>query len=256
MDKCQNKNLAEELTGLLIKLNEGKSKVSLRKQANRLITHITPHDIARAESNLMKNGYTLKKIQQLSASFVLMGVLEGRNDKTLRSKLPDNHVLRKVMAEHEMFRCFIADLEDIASHIQQLDELSETSTEFMRLSHIVEHLNSMEEHMDREDDLLFPALKEHGWKSLFSRIESEHVYIHMSINDLVKLLMAFDKMPFSNFKTRLMSTVRYLCPLMREHLFHEDRVLFPLAVSMVEDTEMWDLLRHISNEIGYCGIHL
>ena len=160
------------------------------------------------------------------------------------------------MAEHEIFRCFIAELEDLAAAIQQMDKLTDTSTEFMRLSHIVEHLNSMDEHMNREDDVLFPALKEYGWKSLFSWIESEHVYIHMSVNDLVKLLMAFDKMPLGNFKTRLMSTVRYLCPMLREHLFHEDRVLFPLAVSMVEDAKTWDRIQSICNEIGYCGIHL
>ncbi|MHC4554221.1 MAG: hypothetical protein ACYSUS_02830, partial [Planctomycetota bacterium] len=106
------------------------------------------------------------------------------------------------------------------------------------------------------DDVLFPALKERGWKSLFCRIESEHTYIQMAVDDLIKLIMVFEKMPFHNFKTKLMSTVRYLCPLLREHLFHEDRVLFPLAVSTIDDEALWERLRHTCNEIGYCGIHL
>ncbi len=255
MDKCKHNGLAEELTGFLMKLNEGKSDNRIRKEATRLITHITPKDIARAEQRLARNGLPLKKIQQLSAAFVLMGVLEG-NEDGLRSRLGPHHILRKVMAEHEMMRCFLADLEDVALQIQQVERLGATSREFMRLAHIVEHLNSLEEHMDREEDVLFPALKKHGWKSLFEHIESEHIHILMSINDLVKLVMAFDKMPFGTFKTRLMSTVRYLCPLMREHLFREDRALFPLAVSMVSDDKVWDHLRKICNEIDYCGIHL
>ncbi len=255
MDKCKNNSLAEELTGFLMKLNEGQNDTRLRKQATRLISNITPKDIARAEQRLARSGFPVKKIQQLSATFVLMGVLEG-DMESLRSRLSANHILRKVMAEHEMIRCFLADLEEVALQIQQAERLGPASREFMRLAHIVEHLNALDEHMDREDDVLYPALKDHGWRSLFEHIESEHVHIQLSINDLVKLVMAFDKMPFGNFKTRLMSTVRYLCPLLREHLFREDRALFPLAVSMVSDEQVWNRLRKICNEIDYCGIHL
>lgn len=255
MDNGKNNSVTEELTGFLMKLNEGKRDNLIRKQANRLISNVTPKDVARAEQRLARNGFPIKKIQQLSTTFVLMGVLEN-NDDNLRSRLSTHHILRKVMAEHEMMRCFLADLEEVALQIQQAEQLGATSREFMRLAHIVEHLNSLEEHMDREDDVLFPALKQQGWKSLFEHIESEHIHILMSINDLVKLVMAFDKMPFNNFKTRLMSNVRYLCPLMREHLFREDRALFPLAVSMVSDEKVWDHLRKVCNEIDYCGIHL
>ncbi len=255
MDKCGSNSRAEELTCFLIKLNKAKNVTGLRKQASRLILNVTPGDIAQAENKLVEIGLPIKKIQRLSASFVLMGILEENADE-LRSRLPVGHILRKVMAEHEMMQCFIADLEDLASQIHQKDNLTPNSSEFMRLSHIVEHLNSLEEHIDRENDVLFPMLREQGWKSLFDHIESEHAYILISIRDLVKLVMAFDKMPFGTFKTRLMATVRYLGPILREHLFREDRAIFPLAVSMVRDEKIWKKLRHICDEIDYCGIHL
>lgn len=255
MDRCKDNRLAEELADFLLKLNNGKRNNGLRKEANRLLSNISPDDIARAERELAKGGLSLKKIQQLSASFILMGVLE-ENETDLRARLPDGHILRKIMAEHEMTLCFIADLEDIAMQIRSKDTLTPTSGEFMRLAHIVEHLNSLEEHMDRENDVLFPALSQQGWQNLFTHIEHEHTYIQMSINDLVKLITAFDKMPFNNFKTRLLATVRYLCPLLREHLSREDRAIFPLAVSMIRDDKVWDRLRRICNEIDYCGIHL
>jgi DUF438 domain-containing protein len=255
MDRCKDNRLAEELADFLLKLNNGKGNNGLRKEANRLLSSISPDDIAKAERELAKNGLSLKKIQQLSASFILMGVLE-ENETDLRARLSGGHILRKIMAEHEMTICFLADLEDIAAQIRQKDSLTPTSGEFMRLAHIVEHLNSLEEHMDRENDVLFPALSRQGWQSLFTHIEHEHTYIQMSINDLVKLITTFDKMPFNNFKTRLLATVRYLCPLLREHLSREDRAIFPLAVSMIRDDKVWDRLRRICNEIDYCGIHL
>jgi len=255
MNEHKNKNLAEELTRFLIELCESKDKDALQKRANRLIDAVSPNDFERAERNLMRNGIPPRKIQQLSTLFIMMGLAE-KQKSDLRPRLPDYHILRKVMAEHEMLRCFLADLEEVAIQIQEASHLTVTSGEFMRLSHIVEHLNSLDEHIGREDDVLFPALQKYGWKSLFMQISSEHTYIQMAVDDLLKLLVAFEKMPFTNFKTRLLSTVRYLCPLLREHLFHEDRVLFPLAVSITDDNNLWERLRQICNEIGYCGIHL
>jgi len=255
MDKCENDSLVEELTGFLLKLNRSKKTDHLRKQAERLMSTITPNAIVLAERELAKSGLSLKKIQQLSASFILLGVLQ-ENQTHLRARLPADHILRKVMAEHEMTLCFIADLEEITAQIAEKNQLSPTSAEFMRLAHVVEHLNALEEHMDRENDVLFPALRSQGWQSLFDHIEHEHTYIQMSIQDLVKLITAFDKMSFDNFKARLLTTVRYVCPLLKEHLHREDEAIFPLAVSLVRNPKTWDKLRQVCNEIDYCGIHL
>jgi DUF438 domain-containing protein len=255
MESNKNQSLAEELSRFLIKLGDSKDKEKLRKQASRLIESITPDDFASAERKLIDNGVSVSKIHKLSAMFLMLGLIESEC-ADLRRQLPDYHILRKVMAEHDMIRCFLSDLEDVAEHFQVASKLAVSSSEFMRLSHIVEHLNSLEEHISREDDVLYPALQEHDWKSLFIQISTEHTYIMMAVNDLLKLVFAFENMPFSNFKTRLLSTVRYLCPLLREHLFHEDRVLFPLAISMNHDEKLWERLRHICNQIDYCGIHL
>lgn len=255
MKKCENQSVAEELTGLLLKLSEGKNDHHTRKQANRLISRIGPTDIAHAERRLIENGLSLKKVQQLSAAFVLMGVLDD-NSSDLRHRLPDGHILRKVMAEHEIIRCFLAELEELNDHIQKTEKVSPASAEMMRLAHLAEHLNAMEEHVDRENDVLFPALRTHGWESLFSRIQSDHVYLKMAVNDLIKLTIAAERMAPTVFKTRLANTVKYLCPMMREHLFHEDKVLFPLAVAMVDDERIWQQLKDACTEIGYCGIHL
>lgn len=255
MKKCENQSVAEELTGLLLKLSEGKKDNHTRKQANRLISRISPNDIAQAERRLIGNGLSLKKVQQLSATFVLMGVLDG-DESDLRHRLPDGHILRKVMAEHEILRCFLAELEELNGLIQQMEKISPSSFEMMRLSHIAERLNAMGEHVDRENDILFPALKENGWESLFSRIQSDHVYLEMAVNDLIKLTIASERMAPAVFKSRLAKTVKYLCPMMREHLFHEDKVLFPLAIAMVEDERVWQNLKRVCLEIGYCGVHL
>lgn len=247
--------IADELTDFLLKLKQQRDRTKLSKEAGELIFRMTPRDIALAEKRLFQNGLTPREIHRLSATFIMLGLLDA-DVSDLRSRLQDHHILRKVMAEHEMTRCFIADLETVADQIAAAKTLSPASGEVMRLAHIVEHLNSLEEHMDRENDVLFPALREYGWESMFAQVETEHTYIKMSIEDIVKLVMAMGKMPLENFKTRLLSTVHYLCPLMRDHMLHEDQILFPLAVAMLPNDEVWTRLRNICNEIGYCGVHL
>lgn len=255
MKNCQNQTVIEELTELLLKLNEGKNEPRMRKQACRLIGRIGPTDVARAEQRLAESGLSTKEVQQASATFVLMGVLEG-NGSDLRFRLPDGHILRMIMAEHEIIRCFVAELEEVNAQIQRMEKIGPSCSEVMRLAHVAKHLNAMEEHVDRENDVLFPALKVYGWESLFGRIQSDHIYLKMAVDDLLKLTLAAERMAPAVFKLNLDNTVKYLCLTMREHLFHEDKVLFPLAVAMVEDESVWNNLKRICTEIGYCGFHL
>lgn len=250
-----NKSLSEELASLMMQMNAGKSPRNFYQQVNRLLSSIGPHDIANAENHLMKTGLSARRVHQLSAAFLLAGILEG-NKTDLRKRLPEGHLLRKIIAEHEMIRCFLADLEEVNGRIHKMNSLGDTSSEFMRLSHIAEHINALEEHLDRENDVIFPYLKQHGWDTLCRSVENDHVYLQLSINDMVKLISTFRSTPLAVFKKRLNSLVSYFCPALREHLFHEDYILFPLAVEMTHDKTIWDKLKKICDEIDYCGIHL
>ena len=118
MTRPVKKCLAEELEGLLLRINDGKPTAALRKQANRLIAAITPEDIAVVEDRLVQGGLSAQRVQQLSAAFILMGLMDG-NKTNLRERLGDRHVLKKVLAEHDMLQCFISDLEEIVQPVPQ-----------------------------------------------------------------------------------------------------------------------------------------
>jgi len=255
MTKPMKKCLAEELEGLLLKINEGKPTADLRKQANRLISAITPRDIAVAEDRLVQGGLSTRRVQQLSAAFILMGLMEG-NKTNLRDRLNERHVLKKVLAEHDMLQCFISDLEDLVLQIGQASFLTDTSGEIRRLGHIAEHVNAMEEHIDRENDVIFPALRSQGWDSLCRSVENDHIQIRNGIHELVGLVDSFGETPFGVFKSRLVSVVKALSPILKEHMFYEDHILYPVAVAMIDSQAFWDKMHQVCDEIDYCGIHL
>jgi DUF438 domain-containing protein len=255
MTRQVKKSLAEELEGLLLRINDGKPTADIRKRANRLISVVTPQDIAAVEGRLVEGGLSARRVQQLSAAFILMGLMDG-NKTNLRERLNERHVLKKVLAEHDMMQCFVSDLEDVVLKICKESFLSDTSGEIRRLEHIAEHVSAMEEHMDRENDVIFPALRSQGWDSLCRSVESDHVHIHAGIKELVQLVDSFGEIPFGVFKAKLMTNVKALCPILKEHLFYEDHILYPVAVAMIDNQAFWDRMHQVCDEIDYCGIHL
>ncbi len=254
MNKLPQDNKTEALSRLLRRINQGIDPKILRREANSLISRVTAGDIASAEKRLVRDGYSAQLASQLSAAFILMGILEGQSI-SVKNQLPANHVLRKVLAEHELIKCFLADLEDVADAISSRNELTSTCSEFMRLSHIVEHLNAIEEHIEREEDVIFPYLQKHGWTSLCRAAHSDHSYIKIAIDDLCRLVGTFEPSRSKEFKIRLNSITKYLCPTLTEHLFQEDNILFPIALEVIKDNKLWKRIKNICDDIGYCGVH-
>jgi DUF438 domain-containing protein len=247
----------ETLAKLLQRIGTGEDPRVLRKEASKLIGNLNSSDITIAEQNLIDHGYSANMVQQLSAAFMLMGLLEDKGIN-LRSQLPETHILKLVLAEHDIFRYYVTDLMDVSKAISKHPDLTDLTTEFRRLTHIIEHLDSMEEHIQREEDVIFPYLERYGWATLCRTSQSDHVYIRIAISDLIRLITSFAKGRLSpkEFKGRLDTIARYLCPILKEHLFQEDNILYPIALEVVNDPQVWDAIKDVCDEIGYCGIHL
>jgi DUF438 domain-containing protein len=255
MDKPNDRKKIEDLTKLLIRIGQGKNPRLLRQEATRLIGGVTDCDIAMAEQNLIRNGYSQQLVEQLSAAFVLMAILEGQSEN-LKNSLPENHLLRKVLVEHDLMRCFLADLKDTVAKIQQLHNISDTNAEFMKLTHIIEHISAMTEHIEREEDVIFPSLEKIGWSTLSRSAKNDHVCIKVAINDFVTLISSFRNDRVNEFKKKLNTITKHFIPVMIEHLFQEDNILYPIAIEVVEDKNVWARMKEICDEIGYCGVHI
>lgn len=254
MTKINESRKAQTLTRLLRRINQGDDPELLRKEANQLLTNIAPRDIATAEQNLIADGYSARLVQLLSATFMLMGILEEQGGSS-GVRLPANHILQIVTIEHELIRYFLADLTDVVETIEYLD-LTDLSLEFRKLVHITEHLNAMKEHIEREDDVIFPYLQEQGRISLCQAMQGNHIDIRAEIDNLVRLVESFSELYLDQFKTRLIGITRRLCPMLLEHLSQEDDILYPIALGIINDVEVWERIKAVCDDIGYCSVHL
>jgi len=155
-----------------------------------------------------------------------------------------------------MTLCFLKDLDDVNDAIQLMDEISDVSSEFRRLSHISEHLSAASLHCEKEDYVIFPDLDKHGCYGLAKGMRTEHTYIRIALADLEKLIRGFGEFELDEFKVRLGRVVQFLSSAMREHIFWEDHILYPVAMEIVEDEKVWERMKHICDELGYCGLHV
>lgn len=246
---------AQNLTRLLKRLNHGENPDMLRKEANRLISNVGPKDIATAEQNLINDGYSTQLVQQLSATFMLIGIFEEQS-ANLKAHLSANHIVRMVMIEHDTIRCLLADLDEIVEAVGYLDCLTDVGAEFRRLAFTIERLRAMKEHIEREDDIIFPYLKKHFWMRLCQTIKGEHIYIRTEIDNLFELVVLFNNISLEEFKARLITIVQNFSAIMREHLRQEDNILYPIALGVINDVEFWEKMKAVCDEIGYCGVRL
>ena len=255
MDKIKTKNNADAITRLLERISNGENPKKLRREATRLMSDVLPVDIARAEQNLIESGISETIVHNLSSAFMLMGILDD-HILNIKAKLANNHIIRKVIAEHDLTRCYLADLDDLTKEIDEMETIRDVSLEFRKLTHLIEHLDAMEEHIEREEDVIFPMLKKHGWKALCRASQSDHVYIRIAVSDLIKLIASFKESKTDEFKIRLKSITKYLCPRMKDHLFQEENILYPIALELIRDKKIWHRMKDVCDEIGYCGVHV
>jgi DUF438 domain-containing protein len=255
MANIYESNQAQAVTGLLKRIYQGEDPKLLRKQAEQFITGVHPEDIAAAKQNLINEGYSAQVVQQISARFMLIGIPRGQSGDW-GSLLPANHLLRLVIVEHDLIRCFLADLNDVVAAIRQMDCVTDVNSEFRKLAHIIEHLSVMKEHIEREEDVIFPYLARHSWMGCCLAVQDDHIIIRDEIDNLVRMAASFNKIGIEQFKAGLTAVTQRLSQTMREHLFKEDEILYPIALGIVGDANVWERMKAVCDEIGYCGVHM
>jgi len=238
------------LTGLFKRINLGDDPKLLRNEASHLADKVNSDDIAAAQQALVDEGYSNQVVQKISSVFVLMG-LHKEKTGSKEAKLPDSHILQKVWAEHALTRCYLADLAQITEEIDHLDSLTDVSSEFRRLLQAIDHFYRFKRHIEREEDIIFPYLRKHGWKGLCKADEDEHKKIVTYIDNLVVLASSLNTIEFDHFKDYLQEFVKYFVPLVREHLSYEEELLWPIALVVIDNAETWETIKAFCNEFEY-----
>ncbi len=250
MPRTQTTNRVHTLADLLQRIDQGNDLRDLCHEAGQLADQVKPRDIAIAEQALVESGYAEEVAHQLTTLFVFMGMFERTNAQP-RQTLPHNHMLRRVAIEHDFFRCFTEELQELTDTILGLDALTDVSVEFRSLVRTARNLYGLREHTEYEEDLIFPYLQKRGYGNLCRVAEREHHQLREQIDNLMALVLSFHGITFGEFQIRLTAITQKLVPVLREHLAFEDNLLYPMALVVVDDDRTWHVIKALYDQMGY-----
>lgn len=241
-----------QLTEILRRICAGEELQKVVEQTKQFLVAVGPRDLALAERTLFQSGYSVSYLQRLCATHLQ---LFGNRFSRVKAQLPPNHILAKLLAEHELMLCFAADLEDVNYAIRRMKHCSTVSAEFRKLAHIASHLAGLDEHMELEDEIIFPELEKRGCYGPLAMIKAEHLCLDVSTGGLLELIGLAEGMDFHRFRPELARIVEFLVPSMREHIFKENNIFFPVALEIIDDVGVWERIKALCDLTGYCCLH-
>jgi DUF438 domain-containing protein len=239
-----------ELANIILSMNSNTGNKPIGSHAKEILAMADSREVAHAQQRVLEAGMDL---DDLFVTWQQNRRVLPDVEATMRRELPDNHLVQRILSEHDMILCFVADLDEFNIRIQQLDFASSSSSEIRKLEHVATHLARTIEHPEREDQIIFPELLRRGFPGPGEIISLQHQQFGVRIAELQQLVWAVDEIAFDAFKVRLQQLVEYIVPVMRRHIFIENNLILPLAIELIEDSLYWARLKELSDEIGYCG---
>ena len=166
--------------------------------------------------------------------------------------LERGHVIHTLASEHDMILHFLDKLEQTNKSIQKMIKFDGKKKEFSMLSHVIEHLIAADAHHKREEKALFPEIEKHGIVGPSEVMRAEHNHLKQREKNLAKLIKAIYNTDFGKFKKQIKVEAEFIIAFLREHIFKENNVLYPMALQVIKDIGIWQSMKKKCDKIGYC----
>lgn len=242
-------NQVERVTQLLKRLNAGEDPAKVKKEAQEFLASIDPEDLSLAEQQLIEVGLAPEDLRRLCSAHLEM--LRGEAG-TMKTEEEPGHVVSIMISEHQMILGFLDQLDALNEAIQGVESYDGERGEFQALRLVAEHLVGAEPHHQREEEVLFPQLEARGIFGPPQVMRVEHHDLRTRKEELKTLAENVASMDFDAFRRRLDAASKALVPTLREHIFKEDHILYPTALKVIKEPELWRDMALARDRIGYC----
>ncbi|MFW9888938.1 MAG: DUF438 domain-containing protein [Candidatus Thorarchaeota archaeon] len=239
----------DQLANILKRLNEGEDPSSVKEETREFLASVSPEELSYAEQKLIEAGLPPEDLRHLCSAHMDM---LGDDLEKMRMELEPGHVVHTMVCEHDKILSFLDQLEGLNMKVQSSDSLKKSSEEYKKLVHIAEHLLDAESHHLREEEVLFQEIESRGVTGPPRIMRMEHDDMRHRKHELKTLTEVVDEMDFTSFKSRLDTVSKMIILTLRDHIFKENNILYPTALSVIQDDEIWRKMKIRCDEIGYC----
>lgn len=176
----------------------------------------------------------------------------GDELERMKATLEPGHVVHTLVSEHDMVLGFPDELEKVNQAVQEMQSYDGDREEFEKLEHVAEHLLGAEPHHQREEEVLFPEVEKRGVSGPPQMMRMEHEDLRRRKHELKELAETARDGDFATFRKRLDAVDGFIVSSLRDHIFKENNILYPAALQVIPEDEVWVKMRSACDEIGYC----
>jgi hypothetical protein len=232
----------------LIKRTKNENNEELKKEIQKIISEISPIEIALIEQELMnEEGITVDEVRKVCN--IHIDVLK---DKTKGPGLdvPEWHPIHVLVKEHEFLQDSVVNFKILNDKINEKNNFSEALPLIIKIQEYIDKFDKIELYFQKEENALFPVLEKHGIEKPPIIMWKEHDVFRELRKRLKELKNKRDE-NFETFKEKLWKISTGIVDLILNHIHKEHFVLFPSALQALDENE-WKLIREEFDKIGYC----
>lgn len=233
---------------MIRRLHQGEDAQQLKEEYGPVIRQMDVEDIARIEQELIEEGMDARQIEKLCDLHLLvlkesLGSVEGR--------IENSHSVSTLTAEHQHILRFVEDLDKLSDEVQEADSAGQVAEQLEKIEHIARHLVEVNLHHQREEDVLFPRLREKGIVEPVDMMVSDHNILKPAKKELLQLVENHNNYDWDDFKKKLDNLAGIIKTQLPSHIYKEDNILYPLALKLI-DEDQWEAMQKDFDHIGYC----
>ena len=160
--------------------------------------------------------------------------------------VPAGHPLHTFMQENRAAEGILHGLDHVLAKLGYTPDKAAFGKEQQSLAKLIAQLGDINLHYLRKENQLFPLLETHGITGPSQ--------VMWALHDDIRIALKSAKAGIKNSQVPdVVNTLRYLSKSVREMIYKEEHILFPMAKDLLTDAE-WQKARQGEEEIGYAWI--
>ena len=227
----------EQLKQLILKLHEGESSESVRKELIESLQNIPYGEVVEVEQELMQEGLPEEEVLKLCD--VHGAVLEGNVDLSGAKSIPEGHPV-------DVFQQENAELRKVADQAkQELDKLPQVEEDdfkvfALKLESLFNQLMDVDKHYQRKEYLVFPYLEKNEITGPPKVMWGKHDEIREQLRACIELLKTPELRAgdlFDSLELLFYPAIQALVDMTHK----EEEILFPMAMDVLTTENWWNI---------------
>jgi len=173
-------------------------------------------------------------------------------DKLLKS-LHHSHVIHTLIIEHQIILKTLSLLRDAGKKLIKMTEKEMESGIKKTILNLAQKVIGAEPHHQREEQALFPIMREFGIVGPTNVMEMEHKAIRDYKHKLLEAAQDYGKCSFKDYQSHMDFYIDGLTHMLEEHIYKENEILYPMALQTISDQAVWADMKKKCDGIGYCS---